>query len=138
MVPAAFPQWTTDLLTGDRELDTHHRALFVKAQRLAVACSLGRGGEGIEVELDWLRTYAQQHFAAEDDRMTRFHYPYVETHRAAHRSFTARLAGLEADLRTGADRGVVAAAAAAFVTDWFVTHVRLVDMPLIEHLRRRC
>jgi hemerythrin len=128
-------EWSDQLLTGDRAIDTHHRALFLSVQRLVVACDLGRGDEHVEATLRFLAKYAVEHFAVEDERMDRLQYPYTETHRAAHRSFLNRLETLAQDIGRGVDKKRVAAAVAEFATDWFMRHVRLVDMPLIEYMR---
>jgi len=128
-------EWTDTLLTGDREIDTHHRALFLTVQRLEVACGLGRGEELIEATLRFLDEYGAKHFAAEGQRMIQLQYPYMETHRAAHRFFLNRIEELSQQLARGADKRAIANETAAFAHDWFTRHVKLVDMPLIEYLR---
>ena len=127
--------WSDTLLTGDKEIDTHHRALFLTVQRLAVACDLGRGDEVIEATLGFLQEYGLKHFEAEGQRMIKLQYPYMETHRAAHRSFLNRLEELALQLARGDDKKGVANATAEFAADWFTRHVKLVDMPLIEYMR---
>ncbi len=129
-----IPEWTDELRTGDREIDTHHRALFQIVKRLAVAAELGRADLEVDTALTFLTEYGKHHFATEDQWMVRLNYPYIETHRAAHRAFVNQIADFHAQLND-ATRAEVAQALVRFASDWFDRHVKLVDMPLIEFLR---
>ena len=80
-------EWTDALLTGDREIDNQHKTFFVYAQRIVVACGLLRGAAEVEKTVRFMTEYAATHFAAEEKRMEAVGYPYIETHRTAHRSF---------------------------------------------------
>ncbi len=128
-------EWTDDLLTGDTEIDTHHRALFHKALRISVACELGRGDREVGKTIAFLADYTQHHFAAEEKRMKLVNYPYMETHRGEHTEFMSQLAQYDREFRESTDKRSVALAVADFVARWFTRHVKLVDRPLIEYLR---
>ncbi len=62
-------EWKDSLLTGDKEIDTHHQAFFVKARRIVVACSVGKGAQELETTVQFLVDYARFHFTAEERRM---------------------------------------------------------------------
>ena len=129
-------EWNDDLLTGDREIDAHHRTFFRKALRLSVACQLGRGPEFVHETFVFLREYAEFHFAAEEKRMRAIAYPHVETHIEAHRTFLARLGELALKLKSEQDLDRVAKSASEMAVSWFNKHINLVDRPLVEYLRQ--
>ncbi|MBI5508157.1 MAG: hemerythrin domain-containing protein [Deltaproteobacteria bacterium] len=134
-IPKPMPRWTDDLITGDRVIDTHHQALFKIVKRLALATQIGRSAAQLDGALKFLHGYARAHFDVEDARMVALAFPYIETHRAAHRAFLNRVEELIAAAAARSDHEALAAETAAFAVDWFNRHVRLVDMPLIEFIR---
>ena len=89
----------------------------------------------LEQAFEFMAAYAKFHFEKEEARMDGAKYPYLETHKAAHRSFLNRLEELGERLRDHDPPGEVARRAAEFGVDWFTRHIRLVDMPFIEILR---
>lgn len=129
-------QWTDDLLTGDIEIDGHHKSFYRKALRVHVACNLGRGEEFLAETFRFLRDYAKYHFAAEETRMRAAQYPHIESHLEAHQGFVDKLAQLERDLEAAQDKQTVARSAAEVAIQWFNRHIKLVDRPLVEYLRQ--
>ncbi len=127
--------WTDDLLTGDREIDSAHRAFFERVKQLTRACKVGKGATDLDSALAFLYDYAASHFASEEAKMAAIAYPYLATHIAAHRAFNNRLEELQDEADRTTDKEAVAAKLAAFSTDWFSRHVKLVDRPFIEFLR---
>lgn len=127
--------WSDDLKVGDKEIDTHHEAFFIKARRIVVACRLSRGGREIEDTVEFMVDYARFHFSAEEARMEALDYPYFESHRNQHAGFLERLDDLRAKLRETGDKEVVARETADFAVDWFIHHIKSSDQPLAEYLR---
>ncbi len=127
--------WSDDLLTGDREIDGAHRAFFDRVKALARACKVGKGAAELDAALAFLYDYAASHFASEEAKMAAISYPYLATHIAAHRAFNNKLEELQDEADHATDKEAVAAKLAAFSTDWFSRHVKLVDRPFIEYLR---
>lgn len=130
-------EWTDALLTGDREIDNQHKTFFLYAQRIVVACGLLRGPVELEKTVHFMTDYAATHFAAEEERMGTVQYPYIETHKAAHRSFLNRLEDLTTALENAENKHALAQEAANMATDWFIRHIRLVDRPFIDALREQ-
>ena len=129
-------QWTDDLLTGDGEIDHHHKTFYMKALRVHVACNVGRGEEFLEETFGFLREYASFHFSAEEKRMRAIEYPYMESHLEAHRGFLDQLEQLERDLAAAQDKQTVARSAAQVAVQWFNRHIKLVDRPLVDYLNK--
>lgn len=128
-------QWDDELLTGDREIDTHHKAFFAKAERFSAAIKLGRGAAELQGNLDFLREYARHHFAAEDLRMTQIAFPYQRSHQEAHDRFLIALDGFQERVDQGEDKAALATEVLEFVVGWLRHHIKNVDFPLIRYLR---
>ena len=127
--------WDDSLLTGDYEIDTHHRAFFTKAQRFSIENQLGRGAEELQGTLDFLAKYAAHHFKAEEHRMDQSGFPYKRSHVEAHGEFLEALRVFQTRVDGGADKPDLADELVKFVVDWFRHHIRNADFPLIRHLR---
>ena len=128
-------KWSDDLKVGDKEIDTHHEAFFMKARRIVVACRLSRGGREIEETVAFLVDYARYHFSAEEERMQALGYPYTETHKNQHIGFLSRLEGLQTKLHQTGDKEAVARDVANFAVDWFVHHIKNSDHPLADYIK---
>lgn len=127
-------EWTDDLLVGDATIDSQHKAFFVKAIDLYVACRGGKGPQEITEALRFMRDYAASHFAAEEARMANVGYPYFGKHKETHRTFLERLDELEQEVTLARDKRAVAQHVAAFATEWFVQHISRADQPLVDFL----
>jgi hemerythrin len=128
-------KWDDSLLTGDQEIDTHHQAFFAKAQRFSVATRLNRGAEELQETLDFLKEYAQHHFAAEEHRMSQSAFPYARSHQDSHGKFLTALDGFQKRIDANGSKDEIARELARFVVDWFRHHIKNADFPLIRHLQ---
>jgi hemerythrin len=126
--------WHDGLLTGNRVIDTHHRAFFVQAQRIRVACGLGRGAAEVDKTVAFLIEYAREHFAFEEQAMRAVGFPYMETHCSAHQAFLALLGSLADKLAKADDKTPIGAQVAELTEEWFTRHIRGADQPLTRFL----
>lgn len=127
-------KWDDSLLTGNKVIDTHHRAFFVQTQRIRVACGLGRGADEVDKAVAFLIDYARKHFAFEEEAMQAVGFPYMETHRGAHRAFLAQVESLSHKLAAAADKAPIAEQVADLAEEWFVRHIKGADQPLTRFL----
>ncbi len=67
--------WTNDLKVGIRDIDSQHRELFVRINKLRTAMGQGRGKEGINRTLRFLEEYVVEHFLNEERYMRTSNYP---------------------------------------------------------------
>ncbi|MCK6519793.1 hemerythrin family protein, partial [Myxococcota bacterium] len=83
--------WTPGMSVGVPELDSQHRELFTRLNRLVAAIRAGRGSADVAPVLAFLDDYTREHFADEERVMERAGYPALAEHRAQHAGFCAEL-----------------------------------------------
>lgn len=129
--------WTDDLTVGISEIDSQHRELFTRLERLLDACMSGREQEEVLRMLDFLGEYAVIHFETEE-RLQRDHcYPGYESHRAEHDFLRERLARFREELaQTGPTRDFVLRVNQLLI-DWLRSHIREVDREACEFLLKK-
>lgn len=129
--------WTDDLTVGINEIDSQHRELFVRLERLLDACMAG--SEQVEVlrMLDFLGEYVVSHFETEE-RLQRDHgYPGYESHRAEHDFLRTRLALFRKEIgQAGPTRDLVLRVNQLLI-DWLKTHIREVDREACDFLLKK-
>jgi len=127
--------WEKSLETGDREIDTHHKAFISQAQRLEAACRTGHGALSVEKMLGFLAQYADHHFRVEETRMREAEYPYITTHLAQHQEYRDHLATLRERLAKSGPSDELADSVCEWLIEWLIRHVKGSDLPMIEFLR---
>ncbi len=126
---------TPDLLTGIAELDAQHRALFGQFNELIAACREKRGSEEVGQFLTFLTGYVHRHFDDEEREMARISYPGLDRHRGEHEKYRKKLADLKERVSGGTVPNEVAEDALWLAAEWFVDHIRQVDMAMAAALR---
>jgi hemerythrin len=129
-------QWTSALAIGVPSIDSRHRELFRRVDRLLDAMIRGDRSEALQL-LEFLKGYAVEQAAAEERLMAEIGYPAQdrEAHLAEHRAFAASVAELEALAReSGASAGLTMRVGQRAVT-WLRDHVYLADVALGQFVR---
>ncbi len=126
---------TPDLLTGIAEIDAQHRALFGQFNELIAACREKRGSEEVGRFLTFLTGYVHRHFDDEEREMQRISYSGLERHRGEHEKYRKKLADLKDRVSGGTVSNEVTEDALWLAAEWFVDHIRQVDMAMAAALR---
>ena len=127
--------WTRELEIGVEEIDSQHRELFERIERLVAACQGRKGAADLKPLLGFLLEYMDRHFRTEEELMLRRGYPERERHAGLHSSFLEHLAGLAERLgREGPSPGLLTELNIAAV-DWLFDHDLLEDRALGRFLR---
>jgi hemerythrin len=127
--------WGDDLRTGMPEIDAQHKALIGQFNELLDACSKKKGDQEISRFLTFLTGYVHRHFEDEERAMESVSYTGMERHRAEHEKYRRRLVGLKEDLAREGHADQVIADALWMAAEWFVDHIRQVDMAMAAALR---
>jgi hemerythrin len=135
--PVMAKEWTQDMAVGVVEIDSQHRALFEHLNRLVQAMSQGEAKKEIGQTLDFLSRYAQSHFATEEQYMTQYGYPSLETHRLQHRTFVREFSTWMAEFQAKGASVTLALDVHHRVTDWLVNHITRTDKLLGKFLQSR-
>jgi hemerythrin len=135
--PVMAKEWTQDMAVGVAEIDSQHKALFEHVNRLVEAMSRGEAMKEISQTLDFLARYAQSHFATEEQYMTQYGYPSLETHRLQHRAFVREFGTWMAEFQGKGASVALVLDVHHRVTDWLVNHISKTDKLLGKFLQSR-
>ncbi len=125
------------LLTGVEDIDRQHRELFERVATLLEATRSRRSKEEVLRMVEYLGSYAVDHFAAEEREMDRTEYPRAEPHRLEHRQFVKELEILRHELATEGPSVLFVIRVGNRVTEWLREHIYRTDRLLGEWLRDR-
>jgi hemerythrin len=123
------------LLTGVDEVDRQHREMFARVGALLEASRNHRSKEEVLRMVEYLGTYAVEHFAAEERQMDRTGYARAEAHRQEHRQFAKELEVLRHELATEGPSVLFVIRVGNRVTEWLREHIYRTDRLLGEWLR---
>jgi len=127
--------YSSRFVTGDREVDAQHRALFHMANELLFAHDVRDDPDLFLRGLAFLARYCQWHFATEERAMERAAYPGLERHRQHHGELTARIARLQATSRSEGPNEALRLALHRVLSDWLSFHIRILDQEFVQHVR---
>jgi hemerythrin len=125
-------QWDPKFLVGVSAIDDQHRALFALVNLLYQSLKQGPK-EDIADLLAELQSKAAEHFATEEDLMTRSAYPGSPGHRAVHDRLRQQLRQLM--LKVAKDRALSDGDVLPFLRDWMAHHISEEDKRLGSHLQ---
>ena len=83
---------TSDLMTGNKLIDSQHQQLFVAVNHLMDACAQGKGREQNQSTVQFLSDYVTKHFADEERLQTKSNYPNYTSHKQFHDGYRQQLA----------------------------------------------
>jgi hemerythrin len=126
--------WKDSFRIGIKEIDSQHRELFSRLDKLESALREGKGSEIIISTFHFLDNYVQRHFRAEEELQELYKYPHLAMHAAEHAAFNKRLKDLEARLALEDPSEKLAAHTHAFLTQWLVSHVTSLDKELTGYI----
>jgi hemerythrin len=116
-------EWDPALAVGHTEIDSQHRELFRRIDRLLEAIQLGAPRAEVEGTLAFLGAYVQEHFAAEEALMLAHAYPRLAEHRELHRGLVRDLWAARADFARSGPTPEFAARLGASLVDWLREHI---------------
>ncbi|HJV66135.1 MAG TPA: bacteriohemerythrin [Geomonas sp.] len=129
-------EWTSDLATDVPEIDSQHKEIFSRFDRLFTACSEGKGKEEVLRLLTFLADYVKEHFAAEERLQLRNGFPDYPSHKAEHARFMADVARLQSEFKAeGATLSLVIMTNKT-LTAWLTQHIKKRDMEVAAYLRQ--
>lgn len=91
-------EFTKDLETGNRTIDSEHRELLNAVNALLEACGDGKGRAHMGSTVKFLNDYVDRHFAHEEQLQKQSGYPGYEAHRAFHEKYKQTLREITANM----------------------------------------
>lgn len=107
-------QWKSSYALGIPVIDAEHRGYFELLSRIDTLVRTGGTPEALLVLVERLASYAQTHFAHEEEFLEAVGCPELAVQREEHLAFSSRLQGLA---RAPAEEVL------AFASDWMLEHV---------------
>jgi hemerythrin len=130
-------EWTPSYAVGIEIIDRQHQVLFQQISKLIDALHQGKGKEEVAATLQFLTTYALNHFALEEGLMAQHAYRAAPDHRKEHDTFRATFAALATQLDEQGPSAALAMEVNNKVCNWLVRHVLGTDRPFAQHLKER-
>jgi methyl-accepting chemotaxis protein len=127
--------WDASLEVGSPEIDRHHKELIDQLNNFFASMMYGEGAAGAVDAIAMLVGSMREHFAEEEQQMTRMGYPGAAAHIRDHADFNKRFNQLRADV----DAGKPDAANALFehLADWTKSHILAYDKKVSEYAAMR-
>lgn len=127
--------WNENLKVGIPLIDTEHRELCDRIDRLFDACNKGQGKEEIVKTVGFLEEYTIKHFGDEEALQRKSAYPKIAAHKAMHEYFKSEIAKLKTDIQ---DHGASVATISKtnyFLMNWLLNHIQKVDLELKNYIK---
>lgn len=115
-------------------VDEYHVALYDQVNQLRAAMRSGDRAEAARM-LQFLESYAADHFAAEERCMEEAGYPDLAEHRKRHEEFTRDLTARRAKLGGELATPRLLVDLSSWLADWLTDHIRGVDAEMARFLR---
>ncbi len=116
------------LETGNELIDTQHKELIARVNKLSESCDTHVGKNVAVQTLDFLMDYTEFHFRAEEKLQEEAGYPELAAHKAQHAAFEKAVGELREMLEE--EEGPTDAFVAAVnknVVEWLLNHIQICD-----------
>jgi hemerythrin-like metal-binding protein len=122
--------WTSDLVTGVKDIDSQHKKIFNYLNLLVLAENNQETCEkAVKTTIEGLIEYTVIHFEEEEIALTAMGYPDLEQHKKLHREFAAKAYELKASFESGE---YLLPRLITFVQEWLVKHIKQEDMKALR------
>ena len=127
-------EFNESLITGNELIDTQHRELIERVNKLTEDCAAGKEKSSAIRTLDFLMDYVDFHFSAEEKLQEEIEYPGLEKHREKHNEFRQAVKELQEMLEEeeGPTENFVKQVEKN-VVDWLYDHIKGFDRSVAEY-----
>lgn len=130
-------EFDKSLETGNELIDSQHKELIDRVNKLLDACAVGKEKNVAVKTLDFLMDYTEVHFADEEKLQAEHNYPALEAHKGEHAKFVKAVDELREMLEE--EEGPTEAFVEAVkknVVDWLLNHIQGWDKKVAEFVRQ--
>ncbi|WP_148410638.1 bacteriohemerythrin [Murimonas intestini] len=131
-------EFDKSLETGNELIDTEHKELIARVNKLTDACAAGKEKNIAVQTLDFLMDYTEYHFRDEEKLQEENGYPLLESHKVQHGRFVRAVEELKEMLEEeeGPSDAFVAAVKKN-VVDWLLNHIQVWDKQVAQFIREK-
>ena len=130
-------EWNESLSIGIEFIDKDHQALLKRLNDVSDAVASHQGEREITRTLKFLSDYANQHFDAEEKKMTETDYPGLQEQIEEHKKFITTLNNLEEDFRYDDATKGLSEDLNNFLYNWLTHHIKEVDTKFGDYLQAK-
>lgn len=127
--------WNDSLSVGIAEVDNQHKVLIGILNRLHTSKARGGGAAELQQLLRELADYTRQHFAYEEQLLSKYGYPEYGPHKASHDKLTNQVVDFAHQFDAGA--ASLSAELFLFLRGWLNGHIRGSDRHYAAFLHTR-
>ena len=127
--------WKDSLKIGVPLIDSEHKELCDRIDKLFAACSQGKGRAEIVETVNFLESYTIKHFSDEEKLQRSSSYPKVAEHKALHEFFIKKLADMKKDMEEHGATIAIVSQTNYFLMDWLLNHIQKVDTELANYIK---
>lgn len=127
--------WNDNLKIGVAMIDSEHRELCDRIDRLLAACSQGKGRDEIVKTVDFLQEYTIKHFGDEEKLQRSCGYPKCKEHKAMHEYFVSKITELKKELSEQGANVATISETNYFLMNWLLNHIQKVDKELAQYIK---
>ena len=129
-------KWNKGLETGIAEVDDQHRQLFKRIDSLELSLYGGKPKVETVIMIEYLGSYVEEHFEAEESLMLRFSYPGFNKHRQEHQEFRELYKKIRDEYeRKGVD-SYMALDVDKEIRKWWENHMMRSDMAFVPCVKQ--
>ncbi|MGN0298561.1 MAG: bacteriohemerythrin [Lachnospiraceae bacterium] len=121
------------LITGNEMIDSQHKELIEKINRLMESVELGNDQQVALKTLDYLMDYTQFHFGAEEKLQEEIGYPALAEHKKEHAKLVQVVNDLHELLEEDGVTQNFADRVNENVIEWLYTHIKGFDRSVAEY-----
>ncbi len=128
--------WSSDLETGNKLIDSQHKELIDAVNNLIDACFKLNGLNQLTKTADFLQNYVTMHFNEEEKLQFNTKYPQYQSHKQLHTNFKAVVKNLVNELRVNGPSPKLLNDITTLIGDWIIKHIKNEDTKVAEHIRK--
>lgn len=128
--------WDKSLETGNYTIDGQHQQLIATLNKLIIANNEGAADSILQETVDFLITYAEQHFHDEEELQIKYHYPKYQAHKQMHDNFRVVVNTLKDRLSHEGCTPALINNTLVTMSDWLIMHIKEEDLRLAIYIQQ--
>lgn len=128
-------EWNKSFETGVELIDTQHRELIKRIDALELAIYGGKAKVELVIMLEYLATYVDKHFEAEEEMMMKTKYPDFSRHHEEHKKFKLVYERILKEYKVKGTDNYLAMELDREVRKWFEHHLLVTDASYVPYCK---
>ena len=128
----ACTEWTQELETGIKEIDSQHRQFVNLINELDDAIKTSNA-DGIKHVIEGVLNHTVTHFEFEEELMRKAEFPSLKSHQRSHEFFMRKIAVLRGNFHAGEN---VSQLLLSTLKGWLVSHIKGEDRDYIDSVKK--